>query len=135
MAKRYDFGVGDEPVFIGMDLALRVQVVKRDSAGVEVIEGDLTGRAYAFTLNDSPDGIRVEFTKASGSGITLANGDTAAYPAELTGANTVLVIAIADTDTDALEAKKYYFDVKRTDAGSETVVAFGSITFSRGISA
>jgi len=135
MAKRTDFGTPVAPMFLGVDLTLRVQLVKLDSAGAEVVDGDLTGRAYAFTLNDTPDATTPTLTKTTGSGITLGAGDTAAYPAELAGANTVLVIAIDDTDTDALAAGTYYWDVKRTDAGAETVVAFGTITFTKGISA
>lgn len=135
MAKRYDFGPPAEPVFIGTNIILRVQVVKRNSAGVEIVEGDLTGRAYAFTLNDSPDNATPLLTKTTSSGITLADGDTAAYPAELAGTKTVLAIAIADADIAALAAGAYYFDVKRTDTGAKTVVAFGTLTFTKGISA
>jgi hypothetical protein len=135
MAKRYDFGTEAERVFIGTNITLRVQVVKRDSAGVEIVDGDLTGRTYTFTLNNTPDNTTPLLTKTVGAGITFVDGDTAGYPPELAGTKTVCKIDIADTETDALADGAYYFDLKRTNAGAETVVAFGTITLTKGITA
>lgn len=137
MAKRFDFGGPDDPIFIGEDRTFRCQLVKRDSTGAEVVEGDVSANAYIFTLKQDPDDASAEFTKDSGvgNGITFAAGDTAGYPKELAGANTVAVIAVDDTDTDSLTEEPYYFDVKRTDDGSEAVIAYGTIKFTKGISA
>ena len=134
MAKQHDLGSKDAEVFIGEDVTLRVQLVKRDSTGTEVVEGDVSGNAYLFTLKGSPKDTGSIFTKATGgSGITFANGDTAAFPAELSGTNTVAVIAIADTDLDGLIAAEYDWDVRRTDAGSEAVVAWGTLKLTKNI--
>lgn len=136
MAKRADFGHADDsngPVFIGTDFVLRVQMVKKDSTGQEVVE-TINGNNYSFTLKREPDGAAVLTKATGGSGITIGNGDTAGWPPELTGANTVIVIAIDDTDTDSLEADYYHYEVKRTDAGQEAIVAYGTITLSKPIS-
>ncbi len=134
MAKQHDLGGKDAEVFIGEDITLRVQLVKLNSSNVEVVEGDISGNAYTFTLKGSPKDASAIFTKATGgSGITFANGDTAAWPVELSGSNTVAVIAIADTDTDGFTVGEYDWDLRRTDAGSEAVVAWGTLKFSKPI--
>ena len=133
MAKQHDLGTKDAEVFIGEDVTLRVQLVKRDSTGAEVVEGDVSANAYTFTLKGSPKDSAAIFTKTTVSGITFANGDTAAFPAELSGANTVAVVAIADTDLDGLVVAEYDWDLRRTDAGSEAVVAWGTLKLTKGI--
>ncbi len=134
MAKQHDLGDKDAEVFVGEDVTLRVQMVKRNSDGDEVVESDVSGNAYLFTLKGSPGDENAIFTKATGgSGITFANGDTSAYPPEFSGTNTVIVVAIADTDLDALVVAEYDWDLRRTDAGSEAVVAWGTLKLTKGI--
>ena len=134
MAKQHDLGGKDAEIFIGEDLTLRVQMVKRDSTGAEVVESAVSGNAYTFTLKGSPVNTAAIFTKTTGgSGITFGNGDTAAFPPELSGANTVIIVAIADTDTDGLIEAEYDWDLRQTDAGSEAVVAWGTLPFTKGI--
>lgn len=42
-------------------------------------------------------------------------------------------VTILDTDTDALAAGIYYYELKRTDAGLETVLAYGEMELLRGV--
>lgn len=44
-----------------------------------------------------------------------------------TGADGSASVDIADTDTDSLASAVYYYELKTTEAGVETVVAWGSI--------
>lgn len=83
---------------------------------------DMTGWAITFTLRDAVGGTS-NFTKTVGSGITITDG-----------AKGVITIAVADTDTSALTAtrslaanKGYVWEIKRTDAGFETVLARGQM--------
>lgn len=54
-------------------------------------------------------------TKTTSSGITVLD----ALQGEIS-------VAIADTDTDSLRANIYRHELKRTDAGFEAILAFGS---------
>ena len=136
MAKRHALGAKDAEVFIGEDITIRCQMVKLNSSNDEVIEGDVSGNAYTFTLKGRPADSAAIFTKTtSGGTITFDAGDTTAFPVELPGANTVIVVAILDTDLDPLTVGEYDWDLKRTDAGSEAVVAYGTLTMTKGISA
>lgn len=67
--------------------------------------------------------------KTSGSGITIT-GTFNATP----GTNTQrVVVTIADEDTDALAQGKRYYELKRTDAGFETILAYGALTLKKGV--
>lgn len=70
---------------------------------------DITGWHFEWLLKQSPGGDTVLSKTPSIS--DAANGE--------------ISVSIADTDTDALSAKKYYYVLRRTDAGSETVLAYG----------
>lgn len=133
MAKEHVLGV-DNKVFIGEDIIIRCQMVKLDSDGkTEIVESDVSGNAYGFALKFRPSDGSALFTKATGgSGITFDNGDTTT--GELSGANTVIVVAIPDTDLDPLTEGEYDWDIKRTDPGSEGVVAHGTLELTPGIS-
>lgn len=130
MARRIDYGdIDDDPIFIGEDLTFRFQMVKKDSAGADVIEGDVSSNAYAMTVKKSPADSAALIDLATGAEITFANGDTSIN--ELSGTNTVLVIAMGDAETELIpEEGLYHFDVWRTDSGNESLVVFGTITFS-----
>src|SRR3972149_1518230 len=135
MAKRYSIGAtGDVqgPIYLGETPPLRFQIVKKNPTGAEIVQGDVSANAFAFSIREHPGdtGAALVAKATGGTGITFANGDTAAFPPELAGTNTVVVVAIADTDIDALLPDvPYHFDLKRSDAGAEAVVAAGTITF------
>lgn len=42
--------------------------------------------------------------------------------------NGIFTFAIADTDTELLDVGEYVYNVLRTDAGAETVLAYGNLT-------
>jgi hypothetical protein len=43
-------------------------------------------------------------------------------------ANGVFTITLTDTETDLLDPGRYVYDIKRTNAGSETVLTYGKLT-------
>jgi len=132
MARKLDFG-HIRQIFIGEDLTFRIQLVTKDSAGADVVEGDVSGNAYIMTIKKTPaDAAALIDVDTAGGEITFANGDTALN--ELSGTNTVLAIVLSDTETELItEDGVYHYDIWRTDAGSESLVAFGTITFSTGV--
>ena len=133
MARRLDVcDVDDDSIFIGEDLTFRIQMVTKNSAGADVVEGDISGNAYAMTVKQAPEDTAALIDLATGAGITFANGDTALN--ELAGADTVMVIAMPDTETELITSEGlYHFDIWRTDGGSESLVAFGTIYFSASV--
>lgn len=44
-----------------------------------------------------------------------------------TGADGSVSVSIADTDTDSLNPGVYYYELKTTESGVETVVAWGNV--------
>ena len=134
MARRIDFGdVDDDPIAIGEDLTFRIQMVKKNSAGADIVEGDVSGNAYLMTVKKSPADSAALIDLATGSEITFDAGISDPHN-ELAGANTVLVIAMNDTETELIpEEGLYHFDVWRTDSGDESLVVFGTIHFVKAV--
>lgn len=131
MARRHDIGdTAEDRIFIGEDVTIRVQIVTKDATGKDVAAADVSSNAYLMEVKQSPgDSTALIDVDTSGGEITFGNGDVSL--GELAGANTVLVIALSDTETELITSEGLYsFDVWRTDAGSESVVAFGTIFFS-----
>lgn len=105
--------------FTGEDRALRFTV--KDDAGVAV---DITGWALSWRFKrrvDDPDGAAL-ITKTTGSGIALT-----------TPASGICTVTIDDTDTDRLGRVDGVHELKRTDAGSEVVLAYGPALLQQGV--
>ncbi len=130
MAKVVDL-LEDKGFYIGEDIALRVQVFKRD----DVTPDDLsTWVLITFTLkNKAADAVAL-FQKTVGAGIAVVNADPTNFPEEVAGANSVIEITIGDTDTDGLTAGFKAYQVKRMDAGSEGIVALGTVEVHQSVS-
>jgi hypothetical protein len=59
---------------------------------------------------------------------------TGSYSATVASNTQRAVVTIADTDTDAFVARdNYQHELKRTDAGSEQVLAYGKAVLKRGV--
>ncbi len=130
MARRHDIGdTAEDRIFIGEDKTIRLQLVTVDATGRDVAAGDASSNAYELEIKQSPgDAAALIDVGTSGGEITFANGDVSR--GELVGTNSVLVIVLSDTETELITAEGLYaFDVWRTDSGSESVVAFGTIFF------
>ena len=130
MARRFDLGdTADDRIFIGEDVTLRVQLVTKDATGKDVAAADVSANAYEMEVKASPGDSSALIDLTTGGGeITFGAGDLSL--GELVGANSVLVIAMSDTETELITSEgSYSYDVWRTDSGSESVVAFGTIFF------
>ncbi len=99
--------VGDESIAVS---ALG-GAIQKAAKGYQV--QDITGWAIEWVLREGPAGAE-QFTKTVGSGITLT-----------TPTEGVLSVAIADSDTLALDPKTYYYTLRRTDDANEVALAYG----------
>lgn len=82
---------------------------------------DITGWAITFQVKDSLGGTS-RFTKTVGSGITVLNA--------MRG---VISIAISAANTSALSVRSFVWDLRRTDAGSNTELARGELRLVEGV--
>ncbi len=94
----------------------RIYKASRSVADGTGAKQNITSWALSFTMVPFVSGTAsITKTTAAGGGITLTDPT-----------NGVCSVAILDTDTDALSAGTYYYQLKRTDEGSETVLSYGT---------
>lgn len=110
----------DAHLFIGEDKSLVFTIYQSDGRTAQDITGWTLSWMVKADLADV-DGSAV-LTKTTSSGIALT-----------TPASGICTVTIADTDTDSLTAGRYYHELKRTTAGSETVLAYGDCHLIRGV--
>ncbi len=95
--------------FLGEDRKLRFTV--EDASG---LAQDISGWTLEWVLRERPWGTQALITKTTGAGITITNASGG-----------VCEVAIADDDTLSLPPGGYFHTLRRTNAGAETVLAFG----------
>lgn len=95
--------------FRGQDDIFEYSIVDADGAAVNI-----TSWALEWVMRESESASTAALTKTTAAGITITNG-----------AGGVLQVAISDTDTLTLEPRTYVYALRRTDAGSEQILAFG----------
>lgn len=103
----------DDHWFSGEDKQFRFTIV--DSAGNPQT---MTGWALEWVLRSAPNKDTATLTKnTSGGTIAISNGS---------GTDDRATVTVTDDDTLNLVAKTYHYTLRRTDAGFEQVLAFGS---------
>ena len=109
-----------DQVFIGEDKSLTVTVYQADGKTLQ----DITGWTLSWMLKAALTDLDAQalITKTTSSGITL-----------VTPTSGVCVVTLADTDTDGLDPGTYVHELKRTTAGSEGVLAYGTFVLRRGL--
>lgn len=110
----------DDQWFLGEDKSLVITVYQSDGTTPQ----DITGWALSWRLKRklSDADASALLTKTTSSGIALT-----------TAASGVCTVTIADTDTDDIAPDTYQHELKRTDAGQETVLLYGDCTLKRGV--
>jgi hypothetical protein len=111
-------------LFKGTDHEFPVTVL--NSAQTAAI--DITSFALSFVMKRTKSGSAV-VTKTTPSGISI--GGT--YDADPDVNTQVATVIIADTDTDDLPTGNYYYEVKRTDAGLESIIVQGTVPLERAL--
>lgn len=121
MAMKQDITAADL-WFAGEDKQLEFEVLQSDGATPQ----DVTGWTFEWSVRRrswDADPPTLQKTSAAG-GITI----TGAFNAVRTSNTQRVVVTVADTDTENLDPLDYAHALKRIDAGSETVLAYGDFT-------
>jgi hypothetical protein len=118
----------DDEIFIGADYQRHYHIKDED----ETTSINITGWALSWMLKKrlAHDDSEALITKTTGGGTVTIAGTFNATPANNLQRAT---ISILDTETDPLAKGDYQWELKRTDAGSETVLAYGKMTLLRGV--
>jgi hypothetical protein len=119
MAIRDDI-TADDDLYTGEDKTLTITVYQADGATPQNITGWALSYRWKRKASD-PDTAAV-LTKTTASGIALT-----------TPATGICTVTIDDTDTDNLAPQTYVHELKRTDAGSETVLTTGTVLLQRAL--
>lgn len=103
----------DDHWIAGEDKSFRFFCV--DSAGAAQ---DMTGWALEWVVRRSANSPTATFTKTTGATtIAISNG---------IGTSDLATVTVTDDDTVSLVTGQYVHALRRTDAGSEVVLAFGT---------
>ena len=113
--------------FIGTDHDFEFVIL--NDAGTQAI--NISGWPLSFMVKRSLGHLdaAAKVTKATGSGITI----TGTYDADPALNTQKATVSIADTDTDALPAGEYFYELKRTAVSAEAVLAYGTFTMLRSV--
>lgn len=103
----------DDDFFIGEDKSLSFTIYQSDGSTPQNITGWTISWMLKLKATDTDAAAKI--TKTTASGIALT-----------TPASGVCTVTIADTDTDAIRADTYFHELKRMDAGFETILSFGA---------
>lgn len=127
MAQGYATNLDD--LVLGTDFSYPFHIKDPDDLTVAI---EITGFALSFmlkkSLSDADAAAKLTKTTAGG-GIAIAGTFNATAASNLQRAT----VTIADTDTDALAPGLHYWELKRTDAGLETRMAYGKVVLVRGV--
>ncbi len=128
MAREYNFEKTAN-IFVGEDKQVKFPVYDDDSSEAVKPALDVSGFAMTWILRKSDTAADALLTKATGGqGITV----TGTFDADPSVNTQRVVVALADTDTAdntgavLIKPGKYRYSLKRTDADSETILAFGN---------
>jgi hypothetical protein len=124
-------GSETERVFIGTDWSKPFKVADYDTDPTGATAKDITGWALTFDIRDSRTSPTAILAKTVSNGITIAG----TFNSVFSTSTQLATLAIADTDiTTALFGRNggtFYYSLKRTDDGSETILAEGRIVIER----
>lgn len=133
MAYNRDITAADQ-VFYDTDRLLRYTIYQGGSTAAEIAAGtaipeDVTGWALTWVLKKKVDGAALIEKATSGSGIVISG----VYDADPSVNTQRVEVTIDDTDTYDPDASPeieirpgdYVYALKRTDAGGETILAYG----------
>ena len=116
-----------DDLWLGTDLTRSFHI--KDEAETTSIE--ITGWALSYQVkryHSDADAAAI-LSKTTSSGIAIAGAFNATPGSNAQRAT----LTLTDTDTASLYPGLYYWELKRTDDGFETVLAYGRMTFFQGV--
>lgn len=118
-----------DDIFLGTDFE-RVFHIKNDAETASI---DINGWALSWMVKRKADhtDLQALLTKTTAGGAIVIGGVFNATPASNLQRAT---LSVADTDTDTtINPGMYFWELKRTDAGFETVLAYGTFECVQGV--
>lgn len=117
MATKFDIRESDR-WFTNTDYDINFTVLQSDESTAQ----DISGWSLSWLLKKRASDLDANalITKTGGSGITITDG-----------ANGLCTVDIDDDDTDGMSPGVYVHELKRTDAGLETVLCSGVAVLKR----
>jgi hypothetical protein len=114
-------------LFIGVDHTFTFEILNEaEDAAINVTGVTLSWMLKRNVNHDDADAL---LTKTTSAGITI----TGVYNAIVATNTQRVVVTIADSDTDAIKAGIWRYELKRMDAGNETIYAYGKLTLTRSV--
>lgn len=124
-------GVETDRIFIDTDLTKSFHVKDIDADATGATAKDITGWAITFDVRKQDKSTTVLLTKSVGSGITISGVFNSTASSNLQRA----VLVLADTDLTMAQFSSdggtFRYSLKRTDAGAETILAYGDFVVER----
>lgn len=113
--------------FIGVDVSYRFTALNL----AETAAVDMTGWSLSFMVKKSKGHLDADakFSRTTSAGITISG----TYNSDPAVNTQVATVSVEDSHTDALTPGTYYYELKRTGAGVEAVIAYGTFTLERGV--
>jgi hypothetical protein len=114
--------------FAGTDVSLSYEVFAADGVTMEDVSGfSLQWELRPIVVGKNPHRAQgaslIMKTTAGGAGITISGTYNAARETNTQR----VIVALSDTDTEALEGGRYVCALKRMDSGLETVLSHGTV--------
>ena len=115
----------DDDFFIGDDKELRFEIFDSDEDADPRTMENIAGWGFEWLLRRTDDDAEAHLLRktTNNGGISVVGTHSVVRSANKQYA----VVSIADTDTDGLAPGTYRHVLRRTDAGSETVLSHGSV--------
>jgi len=97
------------------------------TTSAETVVRDVSSYTFSFLVKRKATDADVDalVTKTSSSGIAISG----AFDDDPDTNTQVTTVSIADTDTDAHHPGTYRWELKRTNAGSESRIGYGTVVF------
>lgn len=111
----------DDDLYVGEDKSLVFTVYQSDGTTAQ----NITGWTLSYMWKRSPS--------AADSAAVLTKTTAAGGIVLTTAASGICTVTIADTDTDSITPGTLYHELKRMDAGNETVLTTGTVLLQRAI--
>ena len=123
MAKQTDLSL-----FLGTDFNWVFTILNNTETTVTNITGWALSFMVKANMNDADADALVTLTLADGEIVISGT-----YNSDIDTNTQVATVIIADTDTTSLEAGLRFWELKRTDAGYETILGYGQLDLIRSV--
>lgn len=124
-------GSTTERLWIGTDCSKSWRVADYDTDSTGATAKNIAGWLMTFDIRRARESSRVKLAKTIGDGLTISG----TFNSVMATSTQVVTLVLTDTDlsttTFGSKGGTFYYSLKRTDDGSETILAEGPIVIER----